>query len=403
MSSSRDGSKVVFASNFGLQSILGYPANYSDAYLIDVSNASPNTGGTSSSTSTTSSGITGTGSATTGGTTSGSTSATTASTGSTTTSSTPTTGTTTGTTNTPATPPPATTPTTAVTPTLTRIEDNNATVAYTGSWFNNTSTAQSGSHAVLSMDAGSTSSLTFNGTGVTVLGFRDEWSGIARVYLDGSLKSEVDTYAATSVAKVPLYSVSDLAQGTHTVKIEVTGTMSALAAGKWVWIDAFDVQSGLTSSTTSTSTTSSGSTATAPASAPAPTGTPYRVEENNAAVQSSGSWSVHTGSAHSGNSAKLSMTAGDRATLKFVGTSVTWIGFRDPWSGIARVYIDNVLQAEIDTYSASSDWKAPLYTASNLAWGTHTITIEAEGRRGQNAQGAWIWVDAFDYVGDPLN
>ena len=39
LSTSRDGSKVVFGSNFGLQAILGYPTEYSDAYLIDITTA----------------------------------------------------------------------------------------------------------------------------------------------------------------------------------------------------------------------------------------------------------------------------------------------------------------------------------------------------------------------------
>jgi len=37
LSTSRDGTKAVFGSNFGLQAILGYPKEYSDAYLIDLS------------------------------------------------------------------------------------------------------------------------------------------------------------------------------------------------------------------------------------------------------------------------------------------------------------------------------------------------------------------------------
>ena len=38
---SRDGSRVVFSSNYGLQAILGYPYYYSDAYLIDLSRTAP--------------------------------------------------------------------------------------------------------------------------------------------------------------------------------------------------------------------------------------------------------------------------------------------------------------------------------------------------------------------------
>jgi hypothetical protein len=41
ISTSRDGTKVVFGSNFGLQAILGYPTEYSDAYMIDMTSSSP--------------------------------------------------------------------------------------------------------------------------------------------------------------------------------------------------------------------------------------------------------------------------------------------------------------------------------------------------------------------------
>src|SRR5262249_6337558 len=33
---SRDGAKMVYSSNFGLQSILGYPTEYSDAYFVQL-------------------------------------------------------------------------------------------------------------------------------------------------------------------------------------------------------------------------------------------------------------------------------------------------------------------------------------------------------------------------------
>jgi hypothetical protein len=46
LSISRDGSKLAYASNFGLQQILGYPTEYSDAYAIDLSVISPDSLGT---------------------------------------------------------------------------------------------------------------------------------------------------------------------------------------------------------------------------------------------------------------------------------------------------------------------------------------------------------------------
>ena len=85
-----------------------------------------------------------------------------------------------------------------------------------------------------------------------------------------------------------------------------------------------------------------------------------------------------------------------RATLTFSGTAVSWIGYRDEWSGIARVYIDGGLQTTVDTYLTPSKAQAVLYTASGLAQGTHTIAIEATGAHGAASAGSWVWVDAFD-------
>jgi MBG domain (YGX type) len=45
LSISRDGRKLAYASNFGLQQMLGYPTEYSDAYSIDLSVISPDSVG----------------------------------------------------------------------------------------------------------------------------------------------------------------------------------------------------------------------------------------------------------------------------------------------------------------------------------------------------------------------
>ena len=108
------------------------------------------------------------------------------------------------------------------------------------------------------------------------------------------------------------------------------------------------------------------------------------------------------GSPGFGGSAKLSMTTGSRATFSFTGTSVSWIGYRDQWSGIANVYIDGVLKGSVDMYVSPKQAQAVAYSISGLSWGTHSIVVEATGTKRSNALGSWIWVDAFDYVGAGL-
>lgn len=92
------------------------------------------------------------------------------------------------------------------------------------------------------------------------------------------------------------------------------------------------------------------------------------------------------------------MDASARATLTFTGTSVKWIGYRDQWSGIARVYVDGLLTATIDTYACPSQGQAVLYTATGLASGVHSLAIEVAGSHGAASAGSWVWVDAFDVM-----
>ena len=69
-----------------------------------------------------------------------------------------------------------------------------------------------------------------------------------------------------------------------------------------------------------------------------------------------------------------------RATLTFSGTGVSWIGFRDPWSGIANVYLDGSLKATVDTYSSTQREQVTNYTVSGLSSGSHTIVVEVAAR-----------------------
>jgi hypothetical protein len=379
VSVSRDGSKLVFGSNFGLQPRLGYPANYTDTYFIDLASSSANSSGTASSGTTTTS---------------------------TTTAPAPTSTTTTTTTTTAPAPAPApatTTTSTTTAATVSRVQQNGAGVTYSGTWYPNSMAVHSGASAVLAAGAGARATKTFTGTAVTWIAYRDQWSGIAKVYVDGTLKQEVDTYASPTKAQTAMYSITELASGSHSLAIEVTGRKNASSGGAWVWIDAFDVTStGTATTTTAPAPTTTITAATTTSTTSAPTGTLHRIEQNNAAVKYSGTWATNSGTFNSGASAKLSMAAGARASLTFTGNSVSWIAYRDQWSGIARVYIDGVSKGDVDTYASPSQAKAVVFKVSGLSWGTHTIIVEATGRKNASSQASWVWVDAFDYSGATL-
>jgi hypothetical protein len=120
-------------------------------------------------------------------------------------------------------------------------EQDSSAVTYSGSWSPNPMAVHSGGSAKLAMDPGSRATFAFTGTGATWIGYRDEWSGIASVKVDGVLKGTLDTYLASGQAQSTLYSVNGLTNGTHTLTIEATGTHCPASAGSWIWVDAFAV------------------------------------------------------------------------------------------------------------------------------------------------------------------
>ena len=258
VSASRDGSLLIYNSNYGLQGILGYPGEYSDVYLVMPSGTTDPTGSAPSiTTSSLPSGTQNTAYSTTvtatGGTTpytwsipSGNLPA-----GLTLGSSTGiVSGTPTGT--------GANNFTVQVTDiqsqtaaqglsltinagTPATIQQDNPAVSYNGAWFPNSLSVHSSGSAVLAMDSRASATISFTGSAVSWIGYRDAWSGIALVYVDGKRKSRIDTYSPTDMAQAVIYSIPGLSPGNHTLKIEVTGQKNRSSGGAWVWIDAFRV------------------------------------------------------------------------------------------------------------------------------------------------------------------
>jgi hypothetical protein len=237
------------------------------------------------------------------------------------------------------------------------------------------------------MDPGQRARFAFEGTGVRWLGYRDEWSGIARVYLDGSLAATVDTSAPSAQAQSVLFAVDGLAAAPHELEIEVTGQIGPASSGAWIWIDAFEVVGS--SSGSGSPSGDSGD----PDETESSTGW---LEEDASAVELRGAWHGDAAATHSGNAATKAKDRGSRATVHFTGTAVRWIGIRDAWSGVAKVRLDGVVVARVNAYAPSARAQQTLFSVDGLADGPHTLQIEVLGYGAKKSKGAWIWVDAFE-------
>jgi hypothetical protein len=261
---------------------------------------------------------------------------------------------------------------------LTRVEQDDPSVQYSGNWYNNDNAAHSGGRAALTNARGARVTLTFIGTGITWIGIKDAWSGLATLHLDGEMAT-IDSFSATAQQQHALFSATGLRRGPHTLSIEITHERGPGTEGSWVWIDAFDIEDGEP----------------VPGGVAATTG---RVEENHPALLFSGRWYPNVNAAHSGGHAVLATDAGSRVSVGFVGTGVGWVANRDEWSGVARIYVDGQLKTEIDTYLSPGKAATVPYSITGLAAGQHILTIEATGIHNQSAKGSWVWIDAFDIV-----
>jgi hypothetical protein len=118
---------------------------------------------------------------------------------------------------------------------------------------------------------------------------------------------------------------------------------------------------------------------------------PRLAQQTSTSVKFSGTWSTHSSSSHLGGSARYTTVAGRSVSHGFTGSSIAWVGAVGPTRGQARVYIDGVLKATVNTYAASVAYRRTLYTFSWPSQGSHTIKIVVVGTPGH----ARVDVDAF--------
>ena len=272
-------------------------------------------------------------------------------------------------------------PVAALAQSVSRFEQNDPRITYTGTWYSNTNSLESGGSAVLANLKGSQVQVVFNGTGINWIGTSDYYSGICYVTLDG-VQSAVTTSNpnASTLYQQRLLSVRGLAPGLHRMTIEVIHSHDAQTNASWIWVDAFEIENG----------SLVGGTMAAGAGL---------VQQNDVAANYSGHWFQNVGAQYGGGNVNLAVDTGASVDFTFSGTNVTWIGYRDEYSGIAQVFLDGALQATVDTYLTPQKAQTQTYSLTGLAPGTHVLRIVATGTHSDASGGSWIWVDGFQVSG----
>jgi hypothetical protein len=206
---------------------------------------------------------------------------------------------------------------------------------------------------------GSQASFVFTGTAVTYTARTGPTGGIAAVSVDGVVRPPVDLYSRTRGTRS--VEVSGLVDGTHRIRVAVSGAKNPASRGTAVTVDEFSV----------------GTT---------------RVDDRSRVAYDT--WGVIANPNASGGTARNTATAGARTALAFYGTSVSWLMFKGPFQGLAAVFIDGRRVDTVDGYAPRATWQASA-TYDGLALGAHTIRIEVLGAHSASSAGNRVTSDAF--------
>jgi hypothetical protein len=115
------------------------------------------------------------------------------------------------------------------------------------------------------------------------------------------------------------------------------------------------------------------------------------VSQSAAAVHYRGTWATSTSPIWWGGTARRNSAAGATATYTFTGRSIAWVGLKATTRGKAQVYINGVLKATVDLYSATTFKQRIIWSANYTTSATRTVTIRVLGTSGR----ARVDIDGF--------
>jgi putative cell wall-binding protein len=266
----------------------------------------------------------------------------------------------------------------------TRYDQTDSHIAYSGKWITSSTTSASGGNFAYADSAGSSVTISFDGTYMGLVAKKSSLYGIAKVTLDGGAPKMVDFFSATAVFQQKVWNTGTLASGDHTVTIEWSGTKNDASTGTNIGIDALDLKGALTQAT---------SPGTPP---PPPDPIAVRYEQTDSHIAYGGTWETYSGTGPSADSYKRTVTPGSSATIAFKGTYLAWVGTKGTTLGKAQVSLDGGAARTVDLSAAAVSYQQKLWETGTLSNSAHTVTITLDA---SNAAGKYVGLDAVDVIG----
>jgi len=235
------------------------------------------------------------------------------------------------------------------------IDDDDTAISYTGSWTASGNRGFGDYEDALHATGtnGDTASLTFTGTGVSVIGEKNTDQGQVEIFIDGVSKGLVDTSATTRQAQAVIYSTSGLSAGSHTVQV-------VKRSGSWATLDGFEV-------------------------------TGVHNDTDTSLTYTGGSWRSYAnrGLGDYQDDVHAATVNGDSVTVAFTGTGISLVTETNSDEGTIAVSLDGDSQSSVNASSASRQAQQTVYSVSGLPLGRHTLTLTKTG-------GSWLVIDRFD-------
>lgn len=115
------------------------------------------------------------------------------------------------------------------------------------------------------------------------------------------------------------------------------------------------------------------------------TGVPFRLsshQETSSRIRYTGTWRTGSSTSYWGAQTRYSMWRGSAATITVTGRGFAWIGSRGPSRGTARIYVNGVLQATVNSWASTSQHKQVLYQQRWSTDATRSIRVVILGTQG---------------------
>ncbi len=236
-------------------------------------------------------------------------------------------------------------------------------------WPTLTSASASKRNFSADVSTGASFSAKFSGDSITWVYEKLPTCGIASVAIDGTSRGTVDQYSSSPVYKAST-TWSGLGAGNHTIVVTNSKSKDTASNNTFLTHDAF-LADGVND-----------------ASDPTP------ALENNYDGATTYQWAKLTSTSASGGNYSADVSTAAAAAFEFTGTSVTWKYTKLAVCGIANVYIDGILQGQVDQYSASPTYQAST-TYSGLANTTHILLVTNSKTKDTASSNTFLTVDAF--------